>query len=107
MSWQDIGSVGEMISAIAVVFSLIYRAFQIRQNTSQIYQNTEAARASAFDSTITQTMHARNIIIENEDVARIFYQGSIDSFSRGSCLRRVSSGSARTTERSSARVFKR
>jgi hypothetical protein len=57
MSWQDLGSIGEMISAIAVVVSLIYLAFQIRQNTSQIDQNTEAARASAFDSTITQTMH--------------------------------------------------
>jgi hypothetical protein len=78
MSWQDLGSIGEMISAIAVVVSLIYLAFQIRQNTNQIDQNTEAARASAFDSTVTQTMHARNIIIENEDVARIFHEGSID-----------------------------
>ena len=78
MSWQDLGSVGEMISAIAVVVSLIYLAFQIRQNTSQIDQNTEAARASAFDSTITQTMHARDLIIENEDVARIYYEGAID-----------------------------
>jgi len=78
LSWQDLGSIGEMISAIAVVVSLIYLAFQIRQNTSQIDQNTKAARAAAFDSSITQAMVARQAIFENEDVARIYNEGSID-----------------------------
>jgi hypothetical protein len=78
LSWQDLGSIGEMISAIAVVISLIYLAFQIRQNTSQIDQNTEAARATAFDSSIAHTMVARQAIFENEDVARIYHDGSID-----------------------------
>ena len=78
MSWQDLGSLGEMISAIAVVVSLIYLAFQIRQNTSQIDQNTKASRAAAFDSSITQAMVARQAIFENEDVARIYHEGSID-----------------------------
>jgi hypothetical protein len=69
---------GEMVSAIAVVISLIYLAFQIRQNTSQIDQNTEAARATAFDSSIAHTMVARQAIFENEGVARIYNEGSID-----------------------------
>jgi hypothetical protein len=67
-----------MVSAIAVVVSLIYLAFQIRQNTSQIDQNTKAARAVAFDSSITQAMVARQAIFENEDVARIYVKGAID-----------------------------
>ena len=78
LSWQDLGSIGELISAIAVVVSLVYLAFQIRQNTSQINQNTKAAQATAFDSSITNAMVARQAIFENEDVARIFHQGSID-----------------------------
>ena len=78
MSWQDLGSIGEMVSAIAVVISLIYLAFQIRQNTSQIDQNTEAARATAFDSSISHAMVARQAIFENADVARIYHDGSID-----------------------------
>lgn len=78
MSWQDLGSIGELVSAIAVVVSLVYLAFQIRQNTSQIDQNTKAARATAFDSSISHAMTARQAIFENEDVARIFHQGSID-----------------------------
>jgi hypothetical protein len=67
-----------MISAIAVVVSLVYVAFQIRQNTNQIDQNTKAARATAFDSSIAHTMTARQAIFENEDVARIYHKGSID-----------------------------
>ena len=78
LSWQDLGSIGEMISAIAVVISLIYLAFQIRQNTSQIDQNTKAAQATAFDSSIAHTMAARQAIFENEDVSRIYHEGSID-----------------------------
>ena len=78
MSWQDLGSIGELVSAIAVVISLVYLAFQIRQNTSQIDQNTKAAQATAFDSSITHAMVARQAIFQNEDVARIFHRGSMD-----------------------------
>jgi hypothetical protein len=67
-----------MVSAIAVVVSLIYLSFQIRQNTSQIDQNTKAARATAFDSSIAHAMVARQAIFENEQVARIYHEGSID-----------------------------
>ena len=78
MSWQDLGSLGEIIGAIAVVLSLVYLAFQIRQNTRQIDQNTKAARATAFDSSIAHTMVARQAIFENAEVARIYHDGSID-----------------------------
>lgn len=78
MSWQDLGSIGELISAVAVVVSLIYLAYQIRQNTSQIDQNTRVAQGTAFDSSIAHTMAARQAIFENEDVARIYDQGNAD-----------------------------
>jgi hypothetical protein len=48
LSWQDLGSIGELVGAVAVVISLVYLAFQIRQNTRQIDENTKAAQASAF-----------------------------------------------------------
>jgi hypothetical protein len=78
MTLQDLGSLGELVGAIAVVVSLVYLAFQIRQNTRQIDHNTQAARASAFDSSIAHTMVARQAIFENADVARIYHEGSID-----------------------------
>ena len=78
MSWQDLGSIGEIISAIAVVISLVYLAFQIRQNTKQIDQNTKAAQAAAFDSSIAHTFMARQAVAENPDLARIYLEGSRD-----------------------------
>jgi len=76
LSWQDLGSIGELVSAVAVVISLVYLAFQIRQNTRQIEENTKAAQATAFDSSINHTFNARAVIIENEDLARIYLEGS-------------------------------
>ena len=78
MSWQDLGSIGELVSGIAVVVSLIYLAYQIRQNTSQIDQNTKAVRASAIDSSIGHAMDARQAIFESADVARIYCSGHLD-----------------------------
>jgi len=76
LSWQDLGGIGELVSAAAVVVSLVYLAFQIRQNTRQIDENTKAAQAAAFDSSINHTFMARTVIIENEDLARIYLEGS-------------------------------
>ena len=78
MTLQDLGSIGELVSAIAVVASLVYLASQIRQNTRQIDENTKAAQAAAFDSSISHTFVARQMVIENEDVARIYREGGID-----------------------------
>jgi hypothetical protein len=78
VTWQDLGSIGELISAIAVVLSLVYLAYQIRQNTSQIDQNTRAVRAAAIDSSISHAISARQAIFENQDVARIFLTGAAD-----------------------------
>jgi len=78
LNWQDLGSIGELVSAIAVVISLVYLAFQIRQNTKQIDENTKAAQAVAFDSSISHAFAARQMIIENADVASIYMRGSND-----------------------------
>ncbi len=78
MSWQDLGSIGELVSAVAVVVSLIYLAYQIRQNTGQIDQNTKAVRASAIDSSIGHAMDTRQAIFESADVARILRSGHLD-----------------------------
>ena len=43
MSLQDIGSVGELIGAVAVIFSLVYLAMQVRQNTKAVRIQTYQA----------------------------------------------------------------
>ena len=42
MTIQDWGAVGELISGVAVLITLVYLAFQIRQNTSALRAQTRA-----------------------------------------------------------------
>ena len=46
MTISEIGSIGEFISAIAVVVSLVYLAFQVRDNSSFVRENSEFLRAT-------------------------------------------------------------
>ena len=78
MTLQDLGNIGEFVSAIAVVASLVYLAFQIRQNTRQITQNTQAVELSAIDALMNAATESRRSVIENEDVARIYHHGMRD-----------------------------
>lgn len=52
MTIQDLGALGEIIGAVAVVASPIYLAIQIRQNTQQISQDVEATRLAALEDTL-------------------------------------------------------
>ena len=76
MSWQMGAAIAEIISALAVVISLVYLAFQIKQNTRQIDQNTQAVRAAAVDSSIHHAITARQPLIENGEVMRIWLAGA-------------------------------
>jgi hypothetical protein len=46
MTLEDLGNIGEFVAAIAVVVSLVYVAFQIRQGSRQIVQNTNSVLGS-------------------------------------------------------------
>lgn len=46
MTITEIGSIGEFISAIGVVISLVYLAFQVRDNSKFVKENSEFLRAT-------------------------------------------------------------
>ena len=48
MTITEWGSIGEMISAIAVVVTLVYLAIQIRQNTHAIEEGRRLALAQTY-----------------------------------------------------------
>ena len=52
MSLQDIGSIGELVGAIATVATLFYLAVQIRQNTAQLRESARAAHSTLLDQTV-------------------------------------------------------
>ncbi len=51
---QLLGNFGEFVGAIAVVFTLAYLAFQIRQNSKTLQQNTRATEAGIRQAFATQ-----------------------------------------------------
>ena len=65
MNWEAIGTVAEVIGAVAVVLSLIYVAAQIKQNT-------EASRAQSINQINSQYGALMSQIALNEDFARIY-----------------------------------
>ena len=64
MNWNAVGAVGEIIGATAVLLSLLYLGFQIRQNTRTL-------KPSSYQAAIASMSESSNIIASNEQSARI------------------------------------
>ena len=71
MSIQDLGSLGELIGAVAVVVSLIYLAIQIRHNTQSV-------RSSAVQASVRDTTEIIDILVRDPELTRIWYDGIHD-----------------------------
>ncbi len=71
MTIQDLGSIGELLAAIATIVTLIYLATQVRQNT-------RALKSATFQN-ISGEM-GRNVepILNNADLAALMVKGNID-----------------------------
>jgi hypothetical protein len=72
MSIQDLGSLGELVGAVAVVLSLIYLATQIRQNT-------QATRAASYEDVAQGVRAFMALIANDEGVADIYLRGAATS----------------------------
>lgn len=69
MTIQELGSLGELIGAIATIATLIYLAVQIRHNT-------KLSRVSSLQTTLDGGRdHTIQPVVTNPDVAKIFARG--------------------------------
>jgi len=69
MNWDAIGAVGEVLGAVAVLFTLFYLARQIRQNTEEI--------RSANYHGVTDSFNELNLKVAGDpDLARVFRLGN-------------------------------
>jgi hypothetical protein len=75
MSLEDLGNIGELVAAVAVVVSLIYLAVQIRQNTSNIDFNTKALRGSTYTSQFQLNNDFQDLLFQNERIGNIWIKG--------------------------------
>jgi len=65
---QNLGSIGELIAAIATVATLLYLAVQIRQNTSATRTNSAAAD--------TQSQNSLSLVLaQDRELSRTFWTG--------------------------------
>lgn len=82
MTIQDLGSLGELIAAIATVITLAYLAMQIRQSA-------KATRQAAVHSGVESGLAVRLELIGKPEVAALYLKGLADhqSLSREDLLR--------------------
>jgi hypothetical protein len=65
---QDLGSLGELIAAVATVATLIYLAAQIRQNTSTVRSSSAAAQNQNQNTLLLS-------LAQDPELNRIFWTG--------------------------------
>ena len=65
MTLQDLGNIGEFVAAVATLFTLIYLAAQIRQNT-------RAVRSTAFQQVVDSFSEISLAMGLNPEVSEIF-----------------------------------
>ena len=71
MALQDLANLGELVSSIAVILSLVYLAIQVRQNTASI-RTENYARALERISTM------QSLLFEDGKLARLQSQGVLN-----------------------------
>ena len=78
MTLQDLGNLGEFIGAVAVVVSLVYVAYQLRQNTRQMADHSRSLRLAAVDATTNQYSKFRDPLIRDPQVASLWLRARKD-----------------------------
>lgn len=75
MNWEAIGAIGEIVGAAGVVVTLVYLAYQIRQNTIYLEQNALVAKVAAQNASNEVLRETRKSIFESLDMAEIYLRG--------------------------------
>jgi hypothetical protein len=68
MTLADLASLGSFVSGVAVLGSLLFITFQLRQNTQAMRATASQANAANFQALLVP-------VIENADVAKIWFKG--------------------------------
>ncbi len=71
MTLESLGNLGEFLGGLAVVVSLVYLAFQIRQNT-------RAARSATHQAWVTASAATNMLLPQSREFTRIYRTGSQD-----------------------------
>ena len=75
MDWAAVGALGEVVGGLAVVFSLVYVAFQVRQNSRLIDQNSRQLEASMYYASGEGFNRWWSLLIQDPEVAALWRRG--------------------------------
>lgn len=75
MTWQDLGALGDLVGGVAVVASLAYVAYQIRQNSRLIAQNSRHLEASMYFTTGDAFNRWWALLAQDATLAHVWLQG--------------------------------
>jgi len=75
MNWEAIGAIGDFVGGLAVVLTLIYVAFQVRQNSRYMDQNSRALEVSTYHAAGEGFNRWSALLVQDEAVARIWQRG--------------------------------
>ena len=78
MTIEQLGSLGEFVSSIAVVLSLIYLAIQVRHNSVQVSENVKALRRDEMNETMRAYSHIRGQLMSSDSLADIIVRARAD-----------------------------
>ena len=73
---EQLGSLGELIAAVATVFTLVYLAAQIRQNSRMLQASSAAAHTSSMDT-------IGSILAQDPQLCELYFDGLAGTFSFG------------------------
>jgi len=81
MNWEALGAVGEVVGAVGVIVTLVFLAYQIRQNSNllranseQLEQNHQLAIADALGQSNNQQT-AMLAISQHNELSDLFFRG--------------------------------
>jgi hypothetical protein len=72
MDWDAIGAVGEILGALAVVATLFYLSFQMKQNSASLDRANDYAQASSIHESNALFTQVFSPIIQDPQMAAIY-----------------------------------
>ena len=78
MTLQDLGSIGELVGAVATIATLAYLAVQIRQNSAHMQEATSVSKLQSIDRTVETFSRIRERLTIPEN-AELYVRG-IESY---------------------------
>ena len=72
VDWSRWASIAEILSAIAIVVTLIYLAAQTQHLADQTEQNNRILRAQAADNVLTNRLAVRDLVISDSEFAAFY-----------------------------------